>query len=141
MKAFLLLLMIFLHIVDDFHLQGILAQMKQKSWWIDQINAMTFPNYDSQEEGREAARKQYKHDWIPALIIHSFSWTFMIMLPIAWYMNFQINLGFILVLMINVKLHALVDHAKANRRVINLVEDQAIHLFQVFMTWLLVFLV
>ena len=27
------LLMILLHVIDDFHLQGILASMKQKEWW------------------------------------------------------------------------------------------------------------
>lgn len=32
-NCFLLLLMIFLHIVDDYYLQGILASMKQKEWW------------------------------------------------------------------------------------------------------------
>ena len=32
----LLLLMIFAHIVDDYYLQGILASMKQKSWWTKQ---------------------------------------------------------------------------------------------------------
>ena len=29
----ILFLMIFLHIIDDFCLQGIMASMKQKSWW------------------------------------------------------------------------------------------------------------
>ena len=33
-KMFCLLLMIFLHIIDDYKLQGILASMKQKNWWI-----------------------------------------------------------------------------------------------------------
>ncbi len=30
---FVILLMIFCHIVDDYYLQGILAKMKQKMWW------------------------------------------------------------------------------------------------------------
>lgn len=30
------LTMIFLHIVDDYYLQGILAQMKQKKFWKEQ---------------------------------------------------------------------------------------------------------
>ena len=33
MKLFILLCMIFCHIIDDYYLQGILASMKQKSWW------------------------------------------------------------------------------------------------------------
>jgi hypothetical protein len=37
MKAVLMLLfMIWLHIFADYHLQGILANMKQKSWWMGQ---------------------------------------------------------------------------------------------------------
>lgn len=27
------LLMILLHVIDDFHLQGIFGSMKQKEWW------------------------------------------------------------------------------------------------------------
>lgn len=30
---YVLLMMLFLHILDDFHLQGCLANLKQKSWW------------------------------------------------------------------------------------------------------------
>ena len=29
-----LIIMVFLHIVDDYYLQGVLATMKQKDWWI-----------------------------------------------------------------------------------------------------------
>lgn len=32
----LILTMIFMHIIDDYCLQGILASMKQKSWWTEQ---------------------------------------------------------------------------------------------------------
>ena len=32
-KEMLLFFMMFCHVVDDFYLQGILAQMKQESWW------------------------------------------------------------------------------------------------------------
>ncbi len=34
-KLFILLCMIFFHILDDFHLQGWLANAKQKQWWKD----------------------------------------------------------------------------------------------------------
>lgn len=33
MKLYLLLGMLFLHIVDDYYLQGWLASARQKSWW------------------------------------------------------------------------------------------------------------
>lgn len=122
---FSLLAMIFLHIVDDYYLQGVLAKMKQKQWWKD-----------------NAPDKMYKNDWLPALIAHAFSWTFMIMLPAAAAI---ILLGagtmpFIVycsMFAINWFLHALVDHDKANNKTINLIEDQAFHLFQIISTWLL----
>ena len=34
--TFVLLLMFFFHIVDDYYLQGILASMKQSEWWKNQ---------------------------------------------------------------------------------------------------------
>jgi hypothetical protein len=75
---FVILLMIFCHIVDDYYLQGILASMKQKKWWQE-----------------NAPDKPYKYDYIWALIMHSFSWAFMIMLPIAFKTNFEIGIGFV----------------------------------------------
>lgn len=51
----LVLLMIFLHIFADFTLQGLLGQLKQKNWWID--------NYP---------QKLYKYDWIMSGILHAF---------------------------------------------------------------------
>ena len=49
--------MILLHVIDDFHLQGILASMKQKEWWKKQ----------------EGYKDLYKDDYITALMIHSIS--------------------------------------------------------------------
>ena len=62
-KLFLLLGMLFLHLVDDYYLQGWLASAKQKSWW-----------------KKNSPDKLYSHDYIMALCEHAFSWTFMIML-------------------------------------------------------------
>ena len=56
MNNFILLTMIFLHIVDDFKLQGLLAQFKQKQWWED-----------------FAPESMYVYDYIMSLLIHSFS--------------------------------------------------------------------
>ena len=74
-KTFILFSMIFLHIIDDYKLQGILASMKQKRWWREQKEYKPF----------------YKYDYIIALIDHSISWTFMIMLPIALELEFNIG--------------------------------------------------
>ena len=63
MELFVLLSMIFCHIVDDYYLQGWLASAKQKSWW-----------------EQNAPQKLYQQDYLMALLVHSFSWTFMVML-------------------------------------------------------------
>jgi hypothetical protein len=109
--------MIFCHIVDDYYLQGWLASAKQKKWWQE-----------------NAAEKLYRFDYLWALLMHSFSWAFMVMLPIAFTMNFEINALFIVCFLANVSIHALTDNEKANRFTINLWIDQLIHIGQLVLT-------
>lgn len=118
-NTFIFLLMIFCHIVDDYYLQGWLASAKQKKYW---------------EEN--APDKMYKYDYIWALIMHSFSWTFMIMLPVAFLMNFNIKFDFAMLFVWNVIIHAVTDDARANRKKINLIQNQVIHLVQIILTFL-----
>ena len=113
----IIMVMIFLHIVADYNLQGWLASAKQKSYW---------------EE--HAPNKLYKNDYIMALFMHSFQWTFMIMLPILFVLNFEIGPDFILWFVFNVGLHMYIDHLKANMKIINLVEDQLLHILQIIIT-------
>lgn len=123
MVIFILLAMLFCHVIDDFYLQGILASMKQKMWWRKQ----------------EQYKEKYKYDYIPALIIHAFSWVFMIMLPVAIYLKF--NLGWLyLAYPVNLIIHAIVDDLKANKLKINLVVDQSIHICQILITWILFYI-
>lgn len=117
----LLFTMIFLHIIDDYGLQGILASMKQKNWW----------------ENQEQYSDKYKYDYIMALVMHSFSWAFMIMSPILFTMPQQVKVSFIIAFIVNVIIHAIVDDLKANKLKINLVQDQLIHLMQIVVTWLI----
>lgn len=116
-KGFVLLAMIFCHIVDDYYLQGWLASAKQKEWW----------EKNSQDP-------LYKNDYVWALIMHSFSWSFMIMLPIAIYNGFDICRMFVIMLIFNTALHATIDHLKANMKLINLWHDQIIHMVQIAFT-------
>lgn len=109
------LTMIFLHIVDDYILQGILAQMKQKKFW---------------EEN--APEEMYEYDYIWALIMHSFSWTFMIMLPLMT--SGEITPLFCVCFVANILIHGYVDDLKANRHKINLWQDQLIHIVQIIVT-------
>lgn len=115
--CFTILLMIFCHIIDDYYLQGWLASAKQKKYW---------------EEN--APDKMYRFDYIWALIMHSFSWAFMIMLPIAYSLSFDIGISFLIAFLVNVIVHGVTDDLKANRKKINLWQDQIIHLLQIAIT-------
>lgn len=124
MKVFLLFCMIFCHIIDDYYLQGILINLKQRTWW-------------EQNE----PEVMYRHDYIVALLMHSFSWTFMVMLPISAYVFLFGGTWYPMLYLFNIIVHAVVDNAKANKRKINLLQDQAIHLIQIVVTWILWFFV
>ena len=119
---FLILLMVFCHIVDDYYLQGWLASAKQKSYWQE-----------------NAPDELYERDYIWALIMHSFSWTFMIMLPIAYFQGFNVSWYFAYIFVINAIIHAFTDNAKANRKEINLWQDHLVHMVQILCTSLLIF--
>lgn len=120
-KIFVLLSMVFMHIVDDYYLQGWLASAKQKSWW-----------------EKNAPGDLYKHDYIMALFMHGFSWSFMIMLPLAVYAALTSAKFYLLLYFSNLLIHMGVDNLKANKKKINLVQDQIIHLIQIVTTWVVV---
>lgn len=116
---FILISMLFLHIVDDYYLQGWLASAKQRSWWES-----------------NAPYSLYKCDYIMALFCHSFSWSFMINLPIVIYSLYTGDTWYASALVINLFIHMFVDNEKANRKTINLIQDQCIHFAQIVATWL-----
>jgi hypothetical protein len=104
--------------VDDYYLQACwLSSGKQKIWW--QENA---PN------------KLYRYDYIWALLMHSFSWAFMVMLPIAFVYEFNVSIFFVYIFILNVVVHAITDNEKANKFTINLWVDQLIHISQIILT-------
>jgi hypothetical protein len=121
---FILVLMIFMHIVDAYYLQGWLASAKQKKWWQE-----------------NAPQKLYRHDYIMALIMHSLSWAFMIMLPIAIDRKFAVTWIYAVGLIVNATVHGIVDNLKANKLKINLIQDQSIHIMQIIITFIVYLLV
>lgn len=110
--------MLFAHIVDDYYLQGVLAKMKQKSWWEN-----------------NAPDKLYKYDYIVALICHALSWAVMITFPILFASAWNPHWAVYLMLGVNLAIHAVVDDLKANKKKINLIADQSIHFVQIIVTW------
>lgn len=125
MKYVLLLIgMIFFHIVDDYYLQGWLAQAKQRQWW-----------------EQNAPQPLYQNDYIMALMEHALSWTIMIHIPVVVFLYFNNMLEnatilFLFLFCINWMIHAIVDDMKANKGIINLVTDQCIHFVQIGLTWI-----
>ena len=120
-KFLLLMLMIFCHIVDDYYLQGWLVSAKQQDWW-----------------KKNCPEDMYKHDYIVALLMHSFSWTFMVMLPSVVYTILFGGTIYPLLYLFNFLLHAFINNMKANWKEINLVQDQVAHLAQIVLTWMLI---
>lgn len=122
-KYFVLIIMFFAHIVDDYYLQGVLAQMKQKKWW-----EYTYKNLDD----------KYKKDYIMALATHAFSWAFVISIPLVIY---NYNRAIIVFIIINTIIHSIIDDLKANKLKINLITDQSLHFIQIITTWLIYILI
>lgn len=113
-----LILMLLAHFFIDFHLQGILADMKQEQWW----------------ENQEGYNSKYKYDYLAALVIHSLEWTLWVMIPL--FLLPHIDLGiFLLLAALNTVVHSLTDNSKANYKDISLVQDQIIHLAQIAFTY------
>lgn len=116
MRVYILLAMIFCHIVEDYGIQGILSQFKQKSFWKDKDFL-------------------YHNDWIISIIEHGFENTFMMMLPIAIYYKFQLNELYFIWFAWNWICHCIIDHYKCNKLQINLIRDQSLHMFWIILTW------
>lgn len=118
-KFLIFISMIFCHIVDDYYLQGWLASAKQKSWW-----------------EKNSPDELYKYDYIAALFMHSFSWTFMMMLVPTIYIILFGGRYYPLVFVVNLIIHMITDNLKANAKVINLCQDQLIHMIQIIGTFI-----
>lgn len=119
LKIFLLMLLF--HIIDDFHLQGILGKMKQKEWW------------KKQEEYKDL----YENDYQTALIIHSVSWSIFIILPFLLITPPINPILLVFIISANTVIHYYVDDLKCNQLKINLTTDQLIHFLQILITWLI----
>ena len=118
--------MILLHILEDFHLQGILANMKQKSWWQSECNKLGI-KYES---------SKYKHDYIISLYIHALENSIFITLPLiidGLIATLTINpnnclfIGWVFIIFANTVVHAFIDNFKCNNKGINLITDQLLH--------------
>ena len=121
MTVFILFAMLFLHTLDDFHLQGALVNLKQRKYWL-----------------KNSPSDLFKYDYLVALFVHSFSWTFMTMLPIVIYYRSTLDsiiIKYVVIFIINVMCHAFIDNLRANKYKINLVTEQLLHVAQILLTY------
>ena len=114
-----LLCMIYLHLIDDYVLQGWLANAKCKKWWQD-----------------NCPDKKYSKDYIIALIEHAFMNSFLIHIPIyLWVYQNETILG--ISILLTAIHHAYIDNQKANKKKINLIEDQVEHITDIIGLWII----
>lgn len=126
----ILFTMVFIHIMLDFHQGDTIATMKTKQWWLNH------PDYG----------EKYKYDYIVVLLVHGLSWAFAVSIPLFVYIHIN-PIGFIFMNTNNLMVvllwfvifnglgHALIDHLKANEKIINLIADQVLHLIQILIVW------
>lgn len=113
--------MILFHIIDDFVLQPIcLSKLKQKSFWQEQ-------NLDND---------LYKNDYLASLIIHGLSWSATVHIPTMHLFNFEHQLALLISFLVHAIIHAMIDNLKANKKTINLITDQTLHLIQIILIFI-----
>lgn len=129
-KIFIFIAMIFMHLLEDFHLQGCLANLKQKDWWDKNIANLK--------------DTIYARDYAVALIAHSIENSIFVVMPIiidnlicmckngidtnAWKL-------WTIFILLNTVFHTFVDSAKCNKKIINLIVDQVLHFVMLVMVF------
>lgn len=131
----LYLLVLLLHFISDFTLQGMLSNLKWKSWWIEQCNKMEREMKTEWGTPKEWFHK-YRFDYICGMIVHSLYWTLFTFAPIILKLTNSIDIFWLVVL--NAGFHYWVDDMKANKWKFNLCQDQTLHFLQItfsFLVW------
>ena len=110
-----------LHIFVDFHLQGLLADLKQQRWWLDNVFSKGFSH-------------RYDKDYLAALIIHGLEWSIFVHIPflIMVYLHYpEISVILLGSVLLHAILHAFIDDLKCNRLKLSLIQDQLLHFGQI----------
>lgn len=111
-----------LHLIADFWMQGCLADLKQKDWWVKK-----FDEFNLDEKHREL----YEKDYQVALVCHALMWSLITFSPLVFFTDSFI---FGMIIFWNTYFHAWTDNCKANVKIINLLDDQLLHLLQIVAT-------
>lgn len=145
MTVITLLMMVLMHVIEDFHIQGKMGEMKQKAWWVrlSWESAQDLDFLNDRLETHKRNLEKYGRDYIPVLLLHGFEWSMFIHIPIlvtrviaeGWIFDDVFLVIFMASVLVNAAVHIIVDHQKANRLAINLIADQAIHMLQIIVTF------
>lgn len=124
-NVFVLLIMLFMHIIADFVLQNTsLSNLKQIKKW----NEFTKDMFDKNVE-----ETMYRNDYAVALLMHSFMWAFMTFVPLLLIgQNYWL---LIIIIVVNSIIHLLIDNLKANFYLISLCKDQGWHINQILISY------
>ena len=115
----ILLFMIFFHIIDDYCLQAFcLNTLKQKKFWQE-----------------NAPEDMYKNDYIFALFMHGFSWSMAVHIPL--FLTEIYPVLFAPSVIINSIIHGYIDNLKANKKKLNLIQDQLLHIGQILIIFII----
>lgn len=140
-KIFILFFMLLMHYIEDFHLQGCLANLKQKKWWEKQMSNNDMHSHYALEHSI------YRNDYKMSLFAHSIENALFVMLPmivdmlISEFTHCLQNTWILFIpstILICVS-HYLIDDSKANEMKINLVQDQLYHLCIILLIFLCYF--
>lgn len=141
-KIFILFLMLLMHYIEDFHLQGCLANLKQKKWWEKQMSDNDVHSHYALEHSI------YKNDYKMSLFAHSIENALFVMLPLMIDLliselttdylrnTWILFVPFIALICVS---HYIIDDLKANKMKINLVQDQILHIIFILIVFLLAF--
>lgn len=115
----ILFVMVGMHIIADFICQGWFMDGKQRAWWV---------KMSLQELKRPLGETKYRYDYLVGIVLHSLFWSMLVCLPFfAWTSLWK-------AVLLNTVFHAVIDDLKANRGILNTIQDQMLHGIQIVVT-------
>lgn len=118
-KQFVLTLMVFCHIMNDYCLQTLLISLKQRLQWT---------------KGEFSG--SYKNGYASTLLTRGFSWAFIIMFPVVVFYRFNMPLTFYILLITNCLIYAYIDDLEAGKHKISTTTNQSLHITQLVITFI-----
>lgn len=120
-------LVLALHHLADYNLQGALCHLKQESFWRKACRECEWCS-------ETVAFRKYGRDYRAGLACHALYWTLVTYAPLIFHPLTPSAFAWGLIIA-NSAFHYWVDDLKANRWRINLVQDQLLHLAQICVTF------